>query len=68
MKFIDWCKLDPNDSRKIDYKFYTLNHNIMHFTSEDIVSYDMIKRIRNANIAYAEIRKNVWHIILKENY
>lgn len=68
MKFIDWCKLDPDDDRKINYKFYTLLHDIMHFTSEDIVSCNMMKRIRNANIVHAEIRKDVWHVILKENY
>ena len=52
MKFIDWCKLDPNDSKKIDYKFYTLNHNIMHFTSEDMVSYDTKKEKLNKEELY----------------
>ena len=74
MRFSVWCREDEDDERKINYTFIDSNGETSYFTSEDIVSWDMLSRIRNAWLINAELIKNEfnnaeeeWHVVLQED-
>lgn len=74
MRFITWCRKDEDDERKINYKFTNANGETSYFTSEDIVSWDMLSKIRNAWITSIELIKNEsnntdgeWYVVLYED-
>ncbi len=65
--FQDWCALDPDDERKINYHIKGIWNGVQqeaHFTSEDIVDYMMLYRIQNARIEKIELINNEWFATL----
>lgn len=60
MKFIEWCKKDINDERKINY---TLNSNIK-FTSDDEVDFTILSALRRAELLSATLIENEWFVNL----
>ena len=65
---------DENDERKINYTFTDSDGEVLYFTSEDIVSWSMLSRIRNAWITSIELIKNEfnnpegeWYAVLYED-
>lgn len=60
MKFIEWCKQDITDERKINY---TLNSNIK-FTSDDEVDFTIFSALRRAELLSATLIENEWFVNL----
>lgn len=74
MRFGTWCRKDEDDEHKINYTFTDSDGEVLYFTSEDIVSWSMLSRIRNAWIISIELIKNEfnnpegeWYAILYED-
>ena len=67
MRFIDWCKKDPDDERKINYVFTEWNGNKQFFTSEDEVTLPMMLRLQEARVQRIRLVGNEWYIQLEEN-
>jgi len=76
MRFGTWCKKDPYDKRKIIYTFHMKEadgeKHDSFFTSEDIVSCNMISRIREAWVKKIELLNNefeqdAWSVELYED-
>lgn len=76
MRFGTWCKKDPEDTRKIVYTFHMKeNDGTKHdryFTSEDIVSWSMLSRIRQAwikeiKLVNNEFERDTWFVELYED-
>ncbi len=68
MRFVTWCRKDPNDETKIVYTFHTYDGKSMHFTSEDDLEnpYMMLERIREAWIRKIERFPDHWEVELYE--
>lgn len=66
MSFYDWCKKDLKDERKINYKFKTHNGELKEFTSDDLVSYDIITRLRASLIDKVELVHDEWNAVIYE--
>ena len=75
MRFGTWCRKDLEDTTKIVYTFKMKEWDgtveTRYFTSEDVVSYSMIERIRNAWIESVERIRNEfsdhWYVVLYED-
>ena len=74
LRFGTWCRKDEDDERKINYTFTDSNGEVLYFTSEDIVSWNMLSRIRNAWITSIKLIKNEfnnpegeWYAVLYED-
>ena len=66
MNFREWCKLDINDERKIHYVFWDNKGKCHVFTSDDIVSWEMLEKIRNSIIEDVMLLFNEWYIEIRE--
>ena len=65
-RYLTWCKEDPNDQRKINYKCHYDGRDIT-FTSDDNMSYSMLRWLQNwAMIDNIELRDNEWYVELSE--
>ncbi len=67
MLFYDWCKKDIEDDRKINYKFKTRNGELKEFTSDDLIPYDMLKRLANSWIDTVKLVDNKWNVVVHED-
>ena len=74
MRFGTWCRKDEYDERKINYTFTDSDGEVLYFTSEDIVSWSMLSRIRNAWITSIKLIKNEfnnpegeWYAVIYED-
>ncbi len=75
MRFGTWCRKDPDDMTLIAYTFKTKEwdgtEKIYYFTSEDVCSFSMLERLRNAWIESITRVKNEladqWNIVLYED-
>lgn len=66
MNFREWCKLDVDDERKIHYVFWNNKGKRHIFTSDDIVSWEMLEKIRNSVIEDIMILHNEWFVEIRE--
>jgi len=66
MRYIDWCKKDPDDERKINYVFTEWNGNKQFFTSEDEVTPMWILRLQEARVQRIRLVGNEWYVQLEE--
>lgn len=67
MNFRDWCALDVEDDRKINYMLRGVWDGIEHedhFTSEDTFESIMLFRLQNSIIEKIECLNNEWYITL----
>ena len=67
MNFRDWCALDVEDDRKINYTLYGVWDNAEHeefFTSEDLVEPIMLFRLQTSIIEQVELSNNEWYVTL----
>jgi hypothetical protein len=67
MNFTEWCMLDADDERKINYTlkgFWEGKKHEVHFTSEDDVDGMMLFRVQNSLIEDIKLINNEWHAIL----
>lgn len=65
--FGDWCKLDPDDERKINYTLRGIwdgKKQEAHFTSDDDVDALMVYRIASSTIERIELTGNEWFVVL----
>lgn len=73
MRFVTWCKKDPEDERKINYTFKHSNGCVSHFTSEDELSLHIFLKVQNAwieNIELVNQSENFageWNVVLYES-
>ena len=73
MRFVTWCKKDPEDERKINYTFKHSNGHVSHFTSEYELSLHIFLKVQNAwieNIELVNQSENFageWNVILYES-
>ena len=78
MRFGTWCRKDPEDETPISYVFKAKEWEwdgnemvektrVMHFTSEDVVSYSILRRIRKAWIESIEHADGRWNVVLYED-
>ena len=66
MRYIDWCRKDPDDERKINYVFTEWNGEKQSFTSEDEVTPLMMLRLQEARVQRIRLVGNEWYIQLEE--
>lgn len=66
MKYIDWCKKDPNDERKVFYDVTTKDKSRYQFTSDNFVPPSFIARLQEMELESYYIINDEWHVILKE--
>ncbi len=66
-RFITWCRKDPNDETPINYTFKTSDKEILNFSSEDVVSFSTMERIRNAWIENIQLVNGVWNVTIYED-
>ena len=66
MRYIDWCKKDPDDERKINYVFTEWNGNKQFFTSEDEMTPMWILRLQEARVQRIRLVGNEWYVQLEE--
>ena len=67
MNFRDWCALDVNDERKINYEITYikgLEEKTEKFTSEDGVDELMMIRIQNSFIDDLKLADDEWYVKL----
>ena len=55
MRFVTWAKKDINDKTPISYIFTDSEGKTTHFTSENIVSFSFMARLREAWIEKIEL-------------
>ena len=77
MRFITWCRKDPDDKTPIHYTFKMKEadgeEHIAFFTSEDTCSFSMMERIRQAWIEKIELIDidnefcKSWHVVIYED-
>lgn len=67
MNFHDWCKLDPDDERKINY---TLHHyeGTVRFDSTEVVSGLTRNRVIDSTIEDIKLINNEWFVVLRCKY
>lgn len=63
--FLDFCRADPDDERRIAYTLHEEGKETRKFTSDDIVSPETIRKIRKSTIVGVGLTDNCWHIKLK---
>lgn len=66
MRYIDWCKKDPDDERKINYVFTERSGNKQFFTSEDEMTPLWILRLHLARVQRIRLVGNEWYVQLEE--
>lgn len=66
MNFREWCKLDEYDERKINYTLWDIKGKCHVFTSEDIVSWEMLYIVRNSVIEDLKLLHNEWFVEIRE--
>ena len=69
MNFLEWCKLDQNDERKINYNYtgvFEGRKEIKQFSSEEKVDLPMILRLREATIKDIALVNKEWFVILEQ--
>ena len=54
MNFQEWCALDIEDERKINYELLK-DGRVEHFTSDDEVSPSIMHFVRNATIQFLKL-------------
>lgn len=67
MNFKEWCGLDPNDERKINYTFKEIinsNEQATRYTSDDYVSRVAMYRMQNSIIEEISLKDNEWFVVL----
>ena len=67
-KFLDFCKSDPTDERGIHYTLIEQDGNAKvskDFSSDDIVSMEMMEKIRKSTIRSLSLSDNWWHVSLE---
>ena len=64
MNFQEWCALDIEDERKINYELLK-DRRVEHFTSDDEVSPSIMHFVRNATIQFLKLLHNEWFVILR---
>lgn len=65
MNFLEWCKLDKKDERKINYTLkYITQDKTEQFTSDDILSGDYLIRLQNSTIESIKLIDNEWYAVL----
>lgn len=64
-KFLDFCKSDPLDERKIAYTMYEKGKGKKVFTSDEIVSMETLEKIGEATIADLWMKENWWYVSLE---
>lgn len=67
MRFGTWCAKDPEDARKINYRFTDSHGNVKEFTSDDTVSWEMLGRLNRAWIATVILANNEWYADIYED-
>ena len=75
MRFVTWCKKDPEDETPIHYTFYKKEADgkteVIHMTSEDTVSFSMLERVRQAwvkSITTGEDESGKWwNVVIYED-
>ena len=71
MRFLTWAKQNPDDESKIVYTFRTKEFDgaqkTMRFTSEDVVPWSMLDRIREAWIESIDRIDDVWYVVIYED-
>ena len=65
MRFVTWANKDPEDETPIIYTFKA-KEKTYHFTSEDILPFAMMERIRNAWVETIESCNGVWNVVIYE--
>ena len=66
MRYIDWCRKDPDDERKINYVFTKYDGCKEFFTSDDELSPMWIYRLQQAYVQRIRLVGNEWYIQLEE--
>lgn len=66
MNFREWCKLDENDERKINYTLWDIKGKCHVFTSDDFVPWKMLGKIRSSIIKDIMLLNNEWFVEIKE--
>ena len=66
MNFREWCKLDTHDERKIHYTLWDIKGKCHVFTSDDIVSWEMLEKVRNSIIEDVMLLFNEWYVEIRE--
>lgn len=66
MNFREWCKLDENDERKINYTLWDIKGKCHVFTSDDTVSWEMLEKIRSSIIENIMLLNNEWFAEIRE--
>lgn len=65
-KFVDFCRSDLEDERKINYEMLIEDTGEkMKFTSEDTVSAETMKQIRKSTIRKVRLANNEWYVSLE---
>lgn len=64
MNFREWCALDVEDERKINYTILR-NGKVEYFTSDEIVSPSILEFVRTATIQFIKLFHNEWFVILR---
>ena len=71
MNYREWCRIDENDERKINYTlhigsrgFNKIPPETQRFTSEDSVDYITLLRVQSSYIKSIELIDDEWHIEL----
>lgn len=67
MRFKTWCAKNTEDERKINYRFTDAEKNIQTFTSDDKVTYSMLKRIGDAWISTVILKDDEWYADIYED-
>ena len=78
MRFVTWCKKDPEDETKIVYTFkmkeWDGTMHTEHFTSETSFElgekpnpFEMLERVRYAWVESIERKDDAWHVVLYED-
>lgn len=69
MNFLEWCELDQNDERKINYNYtgvFEGRKEVKQFSSEEEVDLPMILRLREATIKDVALVNDEWFIVLEQ--
>ena len=64
MNFQEWCQLDMQDTRKINYELLR-DGKVEHLTSDDEVDYLTMCFVRGASIEFLKLFHNEWFVILR---
>ena len=71
MNYLEWCKIDENDERKINYTlnigtrgFGKIPPETQKFTSDDFVDFITLLRVQDSYIKSIELIDNEWFVEL----